>query len=115
MKRLLVIATVVAAAASVGVLAGLVVGPSPARSVPAIELATTTSTTVPPTTTGSDRDQADQGRPGQDDGPATSPPERGGGGATPAPPSPPAPAGGGGGDDHDGDDGDDGDDDGDDD
>jgi hypothetical protein len=106
MKRLLVIATVVAAAVSLGVLAALVVGPAPARSVPAIELET--STTAPPTTTaGSARDRADRGRPGQDDGPATSPPERGGGGATPAPPSPPAPAGGGGGDDDDGDDGDD--------
>jgi hypothetical protein len=101
MKRLPAIATVVAAAVSLGVLAALVVGPSPARSVPAIELVTTTSTTAPPTTTaGGARDQADPGRPGQDDGPATSPPEHGG--ATPAPPSPPAPAG---------DDGDDGDDD----
>jgi hypothetical protein len=108
MKRLLVIATVVAAAVSLGVLAALVVGPSPARSVPAIELATTTA--PPATTAGSARDRAAPGKPGQDDGPATSPPERGGGGATPAPPSPPAPAGDDGGDD-DGDDGDDGDDD----
>ena len=108
MKRLLVIATVVAAAVSLGVLAALVVGPSPARSVPAIELETTTSTTAPPasTTAGSARDRADPGKPGQDHGPAVSPPERGGGGATPASPSPPAPAGGGGGDDDDGDDGD---------
>lgn len=114
MKRLLVIATVVAAAVSLGVLAALVVGPSPARSVPAIELVTTTSTTAPPTTTaGRARDQAAPGKPGQDDGPATSPPGDGGGGADPAPPSPPAPAGDDGGDD-DGDDGD-GDDDGDDD
>ena len=106
MKRLLVVATVVAAAVSLGVLAALVVGPSPARSVPAIELVTTTSTAPPSTTAGSAPDQADPGRPGQDDGPATSPLARGGGGADPAPPSPPAPAGDDGGDD-DGDDGDD--------
>jgi hypothetical protein len=107
MKRLLVVATVVAAAVSLGVLAALVVGPSPARSVPAIELVTTSST-APATPTAADGagERAASGRPGQDDGPATSPREPGGGGASPAPAPPPAPAGGGGGDD-DGDDGDD--------
>jgi hypothetical protein len=107
MKRLLVVATVVAAAVSLGVLAALVVGPSPARSVPAIELVTT-STTEPATIDAGER--AAPGKPGRDDGPATPPREPGGGGASPAPPPPPAPAGGGGDDD-----GDDGDDDGDDD
>ena len=106
MKRLLVIATVVAAVVSLGVLAALDVGPSPARSVPAIELVTTSTTAPATTTAGSARDEAAPGKPGQDDGPAPSPSERGGGGATPASPSPPAPAGDDGGDD-DGDDGDD--------
>jgi hypothetical protein len=110
MKRLLVIATVVAAAVSLGVLAALVVGPPPARSVPAIELVTPSTSTGPTATGDSAREQAAPGKPDRDDGPATSPRDSSGG-ASPAPSPPPAPAGGGGGDD----DGDDGDDDGDDD
>jgi hypothetical protein len=101
MKRLLVVATVVAAAVSLGVLAALAVGPAPARSVPAIELGTPSTTAGPSTTADSARERAEPGRSDEHDGPATSP-RNGGGGASPAPPPPPAPAGGG--DDDDGDD-----------
>ncbi|HEU4397145.1 MAG TPA: hypothetical protein VFU54_04805 [Actinomycetota bacterium] len=103
MKRLLVVATVVAAAVSLGVLAALVVGPSPARSVPAIELVTTSSTAPAATTTDGAGEQAAPAKPGRDDGPATSPREPGGDGTSPAPSPSPAPAGGGD-DDDDGDD-----------
>jgi hypothetical protein len=104
MKRLLLIATVVAAAVSLGVLAALPT--APARSVPAIELGTPSTTTGPTTTAGSARERAEPGRSDEHDGPAAS--QRNGGGASPAPPPLPAPAGG-------GDDDDDGEDDGDDD
>jgi hypothetical protein len=70
MKPLLVVAIVVATALTLGVVAALVVGPSPARSVPAIELVTTSSTAPATTTTGGAAgERAAPATPGRDDGP----------------------------------------------
>lgn len=112
MKRLVVIATLAAVAVSLGVLAALVARPSPAGSVPAIELVTPSTSTSPPTTIASTQEETAPRRSGGQDGPTASSPSSGRG-ASPAPAPQPAPAG----DDDDGnDDGgdDDGDDDGDD-
>jgi hypothetical protein len=107
MKRLLVIATVVAATVSLGVLAALVARPSPAGSVPAIELVAPPTASSPPATTDSNQEDAPAGRPNKKDESATSPRSGVGEGASPVPAPSPAPAG----DDGDGDDGSDDDDD----
>jgi hypothetical protein len=103
MKRLVVIATLAAVAVSLGVLAALVARPSPAGSVPAIELVTPSTSTSPPATTAGTQEETGPRRSGGQDGPTASSPSSGRGGASPAPAPQPAPAG----DDDDDDDGDD--------
>jgi hypothetical protein len=93
MKRLVVIATLAAAVVSLGVLAALVARPSPARSVPAIELVGPSTSTSPPTTTGGTHEETAPGRPSGQDGPTASSRSSGRGGASPAPAPQPAPAG----------------------